>query len=268
MDANEFLAAFRVNQDDQAGQTDDKDKAATQDEQGKATEDQAGSQGAGADKAADDQTQSDQNQEKSQDNKQDQDFKADKSANAFAQMRVQNKQYETMMKSIAGLLGVQNVNLEDPNAINAALERKILEATSKQQNVPVEVLERLQTLEKDKQEFSQYQIRQATYLGFQKIKNDFGLDNNALNQFADVLKADGVNPFEEPVDIVAEYKLRNFDRLVAEAETRGAQKEAERAAKANDHSTTPGDKKGQSAGDAGKINTVNDLEKFFNENAK
>ena len=51
---------------------------------------------------------------------------------AFAQLRVENKKYQNMMKGIAELLGVQT---NDPNAILSNVQNAITQAQAKQQGV-------------------------------------------------------------------------------------------------------------------------------------
>lgn len=186
-----------------------------------------------------------------------------KSANAFAQMRVENKRYQSMIKDIAGILGVQSNN---PDEIVNAMQEKIVNAQAKQQGIPTELAQRLAQLEARDREFTLGEIRRNAYLGFQQIKDTFGLDDTSLNQFADELVASGVNPFEEQIDLVSEYKLRNFDNLIKLAEERGAKAEAERASRASSQSTTPNAKQGMQEPDKGKITSIADLNKWLEDN--
>lgn len=188
-----------------------------------------------------------------------------KAAAAFAQMRLQNKKYESLFKGLAGVLGAEAT--DDPDKLMDALNEKLIEAQAKQQNLPPEVLQRLQKLEQENQMYTADQLKQTAYLGFQKVKDQFGLDDKALSQFADTLVADGVNPFEQPVDLITEYKVRNFETLMQQAIEKGVQQEMERAAKANAHSTNPGSGTGaRGEQQDGKITTAAGLEKFFSDN--
>jgi hypothetical protein len=184
-----------------------------------------------------------------------------KAAAAFAQMRTQNKQYEELLKGIAGLVGLENVN--DPTQISTALQQKIVEAQAQKQGVPAELIQRLNTLEQANQQHTREQVQQAAYLGFQKVKDEFKLDDKGLQTFADELVANGVNPFEQPVDLVSEYKIRNFEKLIQAAVERGIQQEQQRAASAQQHGTTPNGQTGNKPGETGSITTVAELNKFF-----
>ena len=183
---------------------------------------------------------------------------------AFAQMRVENKKLNTMLKSVAEVLGVSN--LEDPDKLQQVLQEKITKALADKQGVPPELLTRLQQLEERDKAYTQDQTRQAAYLGFQKVKTQFELDDVALNAFADQLISEGINPFEQEVNLVGAYVERNIKKLLQDAEAKGIQKEAERAANASAHSTTPPGKSNPpgTPGDPTKITSMNQLNGWFN----
>ena len=185
---------------------------------------------------------------------------------AFAQLRVENKKYQNMMKGIAELLGVQT---NDPNAILSNVQNAITQAQAKQQGVPPELLARMNQLEEANKNFMQNEIRKNAYLGFQKVKDKFSLDNNALNSFADGLVQEGLNPFEQQLDLETEYIKRNYAKIIADAEARGAEKEAKRAARASTHGTSPDNRQGGEATQGvEKINTIGDLDKWFRNQSK
>jgi len=184
-----------------------------------------------------------------------------KAAEAFAQMRIQKSQLEKTLKGVAEVLGITNV--DDPAKIQEAIQAQIIAAQAKQQNLPPEFLKEMQQLKQYQQEASLKEIRQNALVGFQKVKETFGLDDTALNAFADTLVAHGVNPFETPVDVVAVYKLQNFEALKQKAYDDGVRAEQERAKTARDHGTTPSSKDGKGSGDPAKINTQRELEAFL-----
>lgn len=187
--------------------------------------------------------------------------------NAFAQMRVENAKQANILKGIADVLQIQ-ADPNNPEALVTALQQKITAAQAQKAGMPADVLEKLNKLTEENDANKAAQIRQAAYLGFQAVKDDFKLDNVKLQAFADELVADGINPFEQPVNLLAEYKLRKHDILIAEAEERGAQKEAERAANAGKHSSSPDKKQGKGETETEKITTVKDLNNWFNEQSK
>jgi len=190
-----------------------------------------------------------------------------KAGRAFAQMRVQNAQYQKTLNGIAKILGVTDTS--NPDTLIAQLNKVILEKEAKDKNVPTELLERLQILEERDKEYSQKQIMEYAYLGFQRVKDMFNLDEAGLQEFADELVAAGINPFETKVDVVREYKLLHFDELIQAAVEQGIKQEQERAAKAANHSTAPKPQKGPGqSGNPEKITTVAQLNDWMNSQSK
>lgn len=187
----------------------------------------------------------------------------DKVGQAFAQMRVQNKSYEKTLNGVAKILGIADAS--NPDTVLSSLNDLLLKAEAKKNNVPEDMYKRLQTLENQNQEFNQKQVRETAYFGFQKVKDTFKLDDAGLNKFADDLIAAGRNPFEMQVDLLQEYKMLHFDEILAAERAEGARLEAERAAKAAAHSSTPNNKQGQGVTTPEKINTVSELTDWFNK---
>lgn len=190
----------------------------------------------------------------------------DRTAQAFAAMRVQNKEYQKILNGVAKVLGVKDTS--NPDVMLTSLNDLLTKAQAKEQNVPEEVFKRLQTLEAKDQEYTQKEIKETAYLGFQKVKDTFKLDNAQLNKFADELVAAGINPFETKVDILKEYQTMHFQDLIAAAAAEGAKLEAERAVKAAAHGSDPGKKQGQGGSDPEKITTIAQLNDWFDQQAK
>lgn len=188
----------------------------------------------------------------------------DKTAQAFASQRIQIKEYQKTLNGIAKVLGVKDT--ANPETVMASLNDLLLKAEAKAQNVPEDMYKRLHTLEERDLQNTQKQIRETAYFGFQKVKDTFNLDNTTLNKFADDLLANGVNPFENPVDLVKEYRSMHFDDLITAAVQTGIRQEAERAAKAAEHSSTPSNRQNPGGGaDPEKITTVAQLDAWFNK---
>jgi hypothetical protein len=188
-----------------------------------------------------------------------------KQAQAFAQMRIANQQQQQLINQIAQVVGITDT--KDHNAVIKALQNLAIKAQSQKQGIPEEVLAKINRLEGMEQEYQRQQTYLAAGRGFQSIKDQFKLDDNALESFAQELIADGLNPYENPVDLMSEYRNRHFDELIAQAEQRGMEQEAKRAAKAGTQGSTPPDTTGGRAeSDAPKIETVADLNKWLEEN--
>jgi len=177
---------------------------------------------------------------------------------AFAQMRVENKQLQSVVKSMAQALGIDPKG--DTSQLLGALQENLTKMQAKKDGVPEDVMLRLQQLESRDAQYTQEQLKTAAFTGFQKVKDTFALSQVDLDAFADQLLEKGINPFEQDVDLTQQYKLFNYDKLVQAAEEKGRQAEAERAAKANQHGSTPSGTTGKAAGVPEKITTIADLE--------
>jgi hypothetical protein len=192
---------------------------------------------------------------------------SDKQAVAFAQMRIETARQKKLINNIAQVLGITDVS--DDKAVMNAVNNAVIKAQSAKQGIPTEVMQRLHTLEERDQEYTRQQAYITAGQGFQKIKNDYGLDNQALNAFADELIAAGINPYEQVVDVYTEYRLRHYDDIIKAAEERGRLQEMERANKANTNASTPNQQKGAAnEGNPPQINTIEGLNEFLEKHKK
>jgi hypothetical protein len=211
--------------------------------------------GSGNDDAAQNSAQSDTSTQRSN----------DKQAQAFAQMRIANQKQQQLINQIAQVVGIADT--KDHNAVIQALQNLAIKAQSQKQGIPEEILTKLNRLEGMEQEYQKQQAYLAAGRGFQNIKDQFKLDDTALENFAQELIADGLNPYEQMIDLVGEYRNRHFDELIEQAVQRGIAQEAQRAAKAGAQGSTPPDTTGGRAeSEPPKINTVADLNKWLEEN--
>lgn len=183
---------------------------------------------------------------------------ADRTNQVFAAMRVENSTLKSTLADVAKVLGIDNVS--DPVAMAAAIREKALEAQSKQTNVPVEILQKLDRLENLETQFTHAQLQQQAVLGFQKLADTFKLDNDGIIAFATQLLQDNINPYETPVDLVQEYRNRNWDKILNDSVAAAVRAEQERAAKANSQGSDPNQNQGGLPGATDKINTVKDLD--------
>lgn len=192
----------------------------------------------------------------------------DKSARAFAQMRVQNANMSKLLKGIGAVLGLSEQEINDEKRLTEALQAKILAQEAERQNVPVELLARLKYLEERDQHFTALQRQQAAALGFQAVKDQFGLTQEQLNEFAAELVQNGINPLTtDNVDLVAQYRILHHEDLVKAAVEKALAEERARAAKATSSAPTPGKTTGVGGvKDPGKVESVHDLERFLAAN--
>jgi hypothetical protein len=191
--------------------------------------------------------------------------KGAQAAKAFAEQRVQINKYEKILKNINSILGVEDDGKGTPDEIAARLETKVNELLAKKQGIPAEIFERLNKQDEDIQARQLEQTRNNALLGFQQVKNEFGINDDELQAFAEALILDGKNPFMVPLDLITEYKVKNIDTIVQKAEERGRLAEQARTTKVMNHSSNPGVKQvpgTESSED--KITTVKQLEGWFN----
>jgi hypothetical protein len=186
---------------------------------------------------------------------------------AFAELRVKTQKYEKILKSLGNLLGAQDVN--DPDAILNLVQEKVLQAQAKQQNIPVELLQKLDLLEAESQARQKDALMQQALIGFQNVKNQFGLDDKGLDAFADELAQNGINPFAQQIDLVKVYRDFHFEDIIAKEVQKAVEAERQRALKAATESTTPGSTTGVGEGTTpSQIKTAAELENWFKENIK
>ena len=191
---------------------------------------------------------------------------ADRSQQAFIHMRQQNKKFADTLKGIAGVLGVEG-DTNDEQVLLTALQTKIAENEAKQNNVPVELYQRLKQLEERDQEYTALQKQQVVATGFETVKKQFGLTQDELNSFAEALVQGGKNPLQTDLNLVDEYKLLNYETLQQKAVASAIAAEQARATRASTQSTVPSTQTGKApeSGDQ-KVSSVRELEEFFRSN--
>lgn len=268
----DFLAAFGVNSEDQQETTnssgDDNANPGAQNSDVNSADDstaQQGQNGQDSQNAQNDQidNQNDQNDQNAQANNQ-QDT-AVRTNHAFAQMRSENTQMKRLISNIAGVLGIDANTPQDQ--MQAAVHNAVLNAQAKQRNIDPAVYREIAELKQYKENSERQSFTNRALIGFQTVKNQFNLSDADIDDFANQLMKDGVNPFTSEVNLMAEYKLRNFDSLIAAAEQRGAAQEATRQQTVAAHSTSPNKATGAGAdSEPDKINSMSELNKWFDKN--
>ena len=207
----------------------------------------------------------DQQQQQQTDNQQtnqDQHFNNNRQNQAFARMRTENNQYKNMLTKLGESIGIKGGNLE---STMQALQTALLQRQSEQQNIPLETLQRIENLERQNAVYQQDQLKQQALLGFENLKKEMNLKDEELREFATSLSENGIDPFTTKVDLVREYKLLNFDKLIAKAREEGIAEEAQRATKAAQHSTTPSSGVGAKADKVEAIKSISDLNALLSQ---
>lgn len=189
---------------------------------------------------------------------------------AFIYMRKQNKRMSDMLKGVAGVLGLENVNMDDENQLLEALQQKVVTEQSAKSNIPVEFLQEFQAMKAREQQVLASQREHDTAIGLQTLQTKYGLKQEELNTFVQGLVREGMNPLVEPVNLLQEYQKRNFDAIVAKEVAKAVAAEQTRASRASTQGSTPGNQSGSGAlpGDTGKIENVRDLEAWLKANTK
>ena len=164
-------------------------------------------------------------------------FGSGKQNAAFAQMRTQNAAMSKTLGRVAQTLGI---TATDPEAVVQALERRLNEHQATETGVPLEMLERLDTLTKDT-ERRERELRVAeANRGFQRVKDEHKLTDSDLAAFAKQLQEAGKNPFETPMDLTKEYILFNYEKMLNKAKEDAVTSAQQRQAYGQQHSTQPG----------------------------
>ena len=186
---------------------------------------------------------------------------------AFAQMRIQNKQLTDTLKNVAGLLGIEGQPTEEQLLV--AIQEKALQKQAQDAKVPVDLLRRLKLQEDQLAQYSMQQKQSNIEAGFERVKQTFNLNQQQLNTFAaDLVNKGGINPYAQDVDFVQAYRTLHFDDIVAAEVAKAVAAEQTRAAAAKQQSSTPATKTNPtipSNGEQAQINSVQGLAEWFKQ---
>lgn len=188
---------------------------------------------------------------------------SNKANSAFAQLRIQNKALSDLVMNMAKASGQTPKTIEEAQAI---LSEGLTKVVSKNRNIPEDVLREMENDKKALAELKQTQAKQRALAGFQLVKDTHGLSKDEVNSFADKLIEKNINPFEQEIDLVKEYRNIYFEELIAKAKEEGVQEERARSLKAQNNSTTPSTQQGlpENTGSQGNpIKSVMDLDKLL-----
>lgn len=180
----------------------------------------------------------------------------DKSNFAFGQMRVKISTLEGLLGKVAKASGIEYT---DANDLLTKLNDDAINKLAQRQNVPVELLRRMEELEQNSNAYKQQQIQNAAAVGFQTIMTDYSLTQEELKAFALELDKVGKNPFAQPIDIVAEYKLMHYDDIINKRVEAAVQAALTKSNVADQNSSTPNTQQGQGGGADNKITTISGL---------
>lgn len=189
--------------------------------------------------------------------------KFNKQNSAFAQMRIQNKELSDLLMNLAKATGQNPKNITEAQDI---LKDGLTKVVSKNRNIPEDILREMEDDKRKLAELQQTQAKQKALAGFQAVKDTFKLTRDEINKFADKLIENNLNPFEQDINLVKEYRDMYFDQLIAKAREEGVQEERTRSLNAQRNSTTPSTQKGlpENAGSQETpIKTIKDLDRLL-----
>lgn len=187
-----------------------------------------------------------------------------KQAHAFAEMRTKINEQNKVLADIGKALGIGG----KPEEILAGLQKITNAQKAKEAGVPPEIMERLSALEAEKAAREANDRKIQTYAAINAFQRNMQLDQQQLNTFLIQLAQAGKNPFEQNVDLRAEYLVMNFERLQQEAVQKALENQAKLDNKANAQSTNPGTRTGGGEHKTTEVKTVDDLEAFLKANIK
>jgi hypothetical protein len=175
---------------------------------------------------------------------------------AFGKMR---KELSNMTELLGKVATANGIEYRDTKELVAKLNDEALQKMAQKQSVPVELLREIEQLRQDSAAYKQQRLKDEASLGFQQVMDTYKLSNEQLKAFALELDDAGKNPFEQPVDLLAEYRLRHFDDIIEAAKKAAVEEALRKDSAATQSSTTPAKATGSSAGAPQKVTTVQGL---------
>ena len=186
----------------------------------------------------------------------------DKRNFAFGKMRTEINQLTDLLGRVAKANGVEYSDSKD---LIAKLTDDTIQKMAQRQNVPVEILQELEALRQDSAQFKAQQRRDAAAIGFQRVMDTYGLTQEQLKDFAVELDNAGKNPFEQNIDLMAEYKILHYDDILNAAVKKAVEEALKKDSAANQSSSTPAQQQGGNGGENQKITTVAGLTALLND---
>lgn len=186
----------------------------------------------------------------------------DKRNFAFGKMRTEISQLTELLGKVAKANGVEYSDSKD---LVAKLNDDAIQKMAQRQNVPVEILQELDALRRDSEQFKAQQRRDAAAIGFQRVMDTYNLTQDQLKAFAVELDQKGKNPFEQNIDLMEEYKILHYDDILNAAVKKAVEEALKKDSAANQSSSTPGQQQGGTGGEQQKITTVAGLTALLND---
>ncbi len=186
-------------------------------------------------------------------------------AEIFYNMRQEQKAHKDFIQTLGKALGIDSK--ADEKTIMSTIQDMIIQKEAKDNNIPVELLEKINRLENALQATESEKYENQIQEDLAALGEKFDLDQSAMEEFLFALADNGKNPLEvKGIDLEAEYLKMHYEDLINKAKDDAIKSEEQRKKKIKDSgsSGTPS-KKGSKSGDDEKreIKTVKDLDAFF-----
>ena len=202
------------------------------------------------------------NESEDTDGQQAQRTQEDKRNFAFGKMRTEINQLTELLGKVAKANGVEYSDSKD---LVAKLNDDAIQKMAQRQNVPVEILQELDMLRRDSEQFKAQQRKDAAAIGFQRVMDTYNLTQEQLKEFAVELDNRGMNPFEQNVDLLEQYKILHYDDILNAAVKKAVEEALKKDSAANQSSSTPAQQQGGNGGENQKVSTVAGLTALLND---
>lgn len=189
------------------------------------------------------------------------DKKQSKQNYAFAEQRLRIKKQDDFIKNIGKLIGMDDSSsLED---IQEKVKDALLAKEAKEQNIPVDILKRLERAESLIQENDQIKLEKKVTENFADLIEEHNLSKEEVDDFTQYLIDNNKNPMlDSNVDLQAEYLKLHFKDMIASAVQEAVAKEQARQKKVEDSSASGVPKSNSDKGEK-KIDSVKALDDLF-----
>lgn len=183
-----------------------------------------------------------------------------KQNHAFAEQRARIKQQDEFIKAVGKLVGFDS-NAKPEDIIDKVKEA-LYEKESKEQNISVDLLKRIERAESLIQENDQIKLEKKVSDDFADLIEQYDLSEEDVDEFTNYLIENDKNPMlDSTVDIAAEYLKLHHEDLVQQAVSEALEKEKKRQDKVDEKASSPVGK-GADKGET-KINSVKELDDLF-----
>lgn len=190
--------------------------------------------------------------------------KLNKEAHTFAAMRKQISEQNKVLADLGKALGIEG----KPEEVLEGLKKITNAQQAKTAGVPPEIMQRLTALEQEKAERAENDRKIQVYAAINNFQRSQGLSKQELDSFLVKLAQAGKNPFEQDIDLRAEYLVMNFDALQKKAVQEALEKQAALDQKAAEHGTTPSKTVGGGETHTTEVKTLDQLDAFLKANVK